>query len=274
MLLQCNFKSWALGHDTNIIVILPSDSAAMFKRSHQTQGKYPVLYLLHGGGDDGSAWLRQTAVERYASEHQVAVVLPYCENKNYRTTHLSFPGIPWDSDKTEDFEAFFATELPDWLSANFPISTAPEHSYLAGLSMGGYGTAFHGFTRPDDFAAVGLFSPFVFNGRMFAAKRSEMSKEELVAELLPDLTEPVKAIAARGGKFPKVMIMNGTKDVTEFAPLYAELLEQCGAEVTSDFTSYEYAHEWPFWDICVKKFLEWIPRCDDYANYEPPRWGF
>ena len=173
----------------------------------------------------------------------------------------------------EDFEAFFATELPDWLSANFPISTAPEHSYLAGLSMGGYGTAFHAFTRPDDYAAVGLFSPFVFNGSMFAAKRSEMSKEELTAELLPDLTEPVKAIAARGGTFPKVMMMNGTKDVREFAPLFAELLEQCGAEVTSDFTSYEYGHEWPFWDICAKKFLEWIPRTDDYANYEPPRWG-
>ena len=274
MLMQCNFSSWSLGHAASVIIILPSDTTASFTHEHKVEGKFPVLYLLHGGGDDGSAWLRQTAIERYANEHHVAVVLPYCENKNYRTVKLTFPGIPWDSDKIEDFEAFFATELPQWLSANFPISTRPEHSYIAGLSMGGYGAAFHAFTRPQDYAAVGLFSPFVFNGKMFAAKRSEMSKDELAANLLPDLTGPVKEIAARGGKFPKVLMMNGTKDVREFAPLFAELLERCGAEVTSDFTTYEYAHEWPFWDICAKTFLDWIPRCDDYANFKMPEFHF
>lgn len=270
MLLQCNFNSWALGHATNVIVILPSDAGAIFTRSHRSEGKYPVLYLLHGGFDDGSSWQRQTAIERYATERRVAVVLPTCENKCYRQVKLSFPGMAWEADKTEDYEAFLAQELPDWLSANFPISTDPAHSYIAGLSMGGYGAAFHAFTRPQDYAAVGLFSPYLFNGRMFdAALRQSMTEDQLVEELIPDLVEPVKAIAAAGGRFPKVFMMNGTKDVQEFSPLYARLLRESGAEVTSDFTTYAYGHEWPFWDICAKQFLDWIPRTDDYAGFAP-----
>ena len=30
----------------------------------------------------------------------------------------------------------------------------------------------------------------------------------------------------------------------------------------------EYAHEWPFWDMEIKKFLDFIPRTDYYAGLE------
>lgn len=269
MLLQCCFDSWALGHAVRATVILPSDVGAGMRKTHQCEGRFPVLYLLHGGGGDDSSWLRFTSIERYASERRIAVVLPSCPDLCYRLAEISFPGMAWEEDKTEDFETFIARELPDWAGANFPISTERKDSFIAGLSLGAYGAAYHGFTHPEHYTAVGLFSPYLLSRRAFdPAFRSSRSPEALMDELIPDLVLPVRAIAAQGGAFPKVFMMNGTKDVRELAPLYAQLLRQSGAEVTADFTSYDYGHEWAMWDLSVKAFLDWLPRSDAFAPAE------
>ena len=42
-------------------------------------------------------------------------------------------------------------------------------------------------------------------------------------------------------------------------------LRQAGAEVTADFTSYDYGHEWAMWDLSVRAFLDWLPRSDAFA---------
>ncbi len=257
MLLQCYFESWALHHAVNAMVILPTDCGG--KATHRVEKKLPVVYLLHGGGGDYSHWLRMTSVERYANERGVAVVLPSCVDMCYRTAGVTFPGMAWEADKVEDYETFISRELPDWAAANFPISTAPEDSAIAGLSLGGYGAAYHGFTHPERYAAVGLFSPYLFHPRMFdPALRQSMSREELEAQLIPDLVEPVKKIAAEGGRFPRVMLLNGSRDVRELTPVYADLLRRCGAEVTTDFDSCDLGHEWAFWDLCAKRFLDWL----------------
>ena len=38
--------------------------------------EFPVLYLLHGKTDDHSIWQRRTTVERYASDQNLAIVMP------------------------------------------------------------------------------------------------------------------------------------------------------------------------------------------------------
>ena len=44
-----------------------------------------------------------------------------------------------------------------------------------------------------------------------------------------------------------------------------EVMDELGVDVTYDEME-GYGHEWPFWDIQIQKFLEWIPRTDAYAN--------
>ena len=51
-------------------------------------------------------------------------------------------------------------------------------------------------------------------------------------------------------------MMNGTEDVCEFSLLYAELLQENGAEVITDFDTYELGHEWDMWEICIREFLK------------------
>lgn len=42
----------------------------------------------------------------------------------------------------------------------------------------------------------------------------------------------------------------------EFSLLYAELLQENGAEVITDFDTYELGHEWDMWEICIREFLK------------------
>ncbi|MBQ4288778.1 MAG: hypothetical protein II749_02310 [Clostridia bacterium] len=46
----------------------------------------------------------------------------------------------------DKFFRFISEELPEFVRMMFPISERPEDTYLAGLSMGGFGTLLHGVT--------------------------------------------------------------------------------------------------------------------------------
>ena len=76
--MHCNFFSYALGHGADLTITLPGvspcdmDDPALL--THQMPEKFPVLYLLHGHGNDYLSWERFTCVSRYAEEYRIAVV--------------------------------------------------------------------------------------------------------------------------------------------------------------------------------------------------------
>lgn len=244
MFIQMDFPSQSLGYPTKVDIVLPNGRA---------EQKYPVLYLLHGG--DGAPWVRHTAVERYAEEAGLAVVMPYSRNTCWRKAVISYPGMQLEPEKVEDFEGFLMQELPELIGSVFPISRRAEDTYIVGLSLGGYGAAYYGSMYPERFCEVGVFSGYVLNYKMFQADRSRLSREELRENLIPDLREPVEAAGKAGRKLPIFFLMNGTKDVREFMPAYAELLEENGAEVVADFDTYEYGHEWAMWEVSIREFI-------------------
>ena len=98
--IQCNFFSYSLGYPVDIQVVLPSFTSCNLSQphTHRLPGKFPVLYLLHGYGNDYQAWLRYTSVERYAEEHRIAVVTFSCHNKAYQNAPVerkrSTQGLP------------------------------------------------------------------------------------------------------------------------------------------------------------------------------------
>ena len=152
----CNFISYTLRRTVDITVVVPSptipDSMGMTgdgKPSHTPKEKYPVLYLLHGMGNNHATWTGYTNVELFAEERQIAVVNLSAENKSY----VNLAG--------DDFFTFVSEELPDFVCGMFPISREPEHTYIAGLSMGGYGTLVHALNHPERFRAFGAFSAAV-----------------------------------------------------------------------------------------------------------------
>ena len=141
----CNFISYTLKRTVDITVVVPSptipESMGMGGGtcSHTPKDKYPVLYLLHGMGNNHATWTGYTNVELFAEERQIAIVNLSAENKSY----VKLGG--------DDFFTFVSEEVPDFVCGMFPVSREPEHTYIAGLSMGGYGTLVHALNRPERF---------------------------------------------------------------------------------------------------------------------------
>ena len=73
-----HFSSTALGIQTTAYVLMPEMNVM------KTQKKpLPVLYLLHGLSDDHTMWMRQTALEQYAKDYRVCIVMPAVNRSFY-----------------------------------------------------------------------------------------------------------------------------------------------------------------------------------------------
>ena len=260
----CNVISYTLGRTVDITVVIPTptfpDSLGMtgVTPKHTPSAPYPVLYLLHGGGNNHATWTGYANVEFYAEERNIAVVMPSGENKFY---------VDWPSDK---FFAFISEELPDFVTGMFPVSKRPEDTYIAGLSMGGFGTVVHALNFPERFCAFGPISSS-FQLINPAALVGTMEPNNLSAYVMGD-PDPrfdtftlAEKIAAEGKKFPKCYLACGKKDfLYEASVKFRDRLIELGCDVTWDETE-EHGHEWRFWNLEIERFLDWLPRTDPYA---------
>ncbi len=248
---ECNMISYVLRHSVDLTVVVPTlcyqaitDYANGKKPNHKPEHKYPVLYLLHGHGNDHATWTSYTNIEFFAEEHQIAVVMFSAENKAY----INHPS-------GDNFFDFISVELPEFIKAMFPISERPEDTYIAGLSMGGYGTLVHALNFPERFCAFGAFSAGI---RPRAAEDGGIDPRF-------DPYQAAKKAAGEGKTFPKAYLACGTRDgLYQSNVEFREELKRLGADVTWDEEDYD--HEWRFWNLEVERFLNWIPRTDPYAG--------
>ena len=146
-LLRCDFFSETLGLSTSMTVILPQQTSGQIGMTGATAAEIPVLYLLHGLSDDDTIWSRRTSIERYVAPLGLAVVMPQVHQSFYSD---EVHGLP--------FWTFLTEELPALVSGFFHVSTRREDTFVAGLSMGGYGAMKWALRQPDRFAAAASLS--------------------------------------------------------------------------------------------------------------------
>ncbi len=268
-LITCNFISYTLKRAMNVHVILPgltSTECEGKNPTHKPRHKYPVLYLLHGYWNDYSGWERYTSIERYAEERQIAVVTFSGENNFYIDLNNIKEQGPVQGIFEPDYETFVVKELPDFVTNTFPISKKPADTYIAGLSMGGFGAMVNGFGHPDRYRAVGSFSPLPSH------RRDDYRSGDKTPAYLKKI-EPLELIlkAQKRGKLPALYYAYGAKDfLFDMQEWFREELEKHEVPFTLEVLP-EYGHEWAFWDMQVKKFLDWIPRTDEYYLEAPLR---
>ncbi len=258
----CNFISYTLTRTVDITVIIPSvtipESMGMGvpegqKARHQKADKFPVLYLLHGMGNNHAQWTGYTNVELFAEEQNIAVVMMSAENKSY---------VNFDSDKFFDF---VSEERPDFVKGMFPISDRPEDTYIAGLSMGGFGTLVHALSHPERFAAFGAFSAAV-HLNPYSLAGGDINVAAHPIDPKNDPLTLLKEDVAAGKKLPKMYVACGENDfLYETNKDFVEEIKALGCDVDVDFVP-GYTHEWRFWNLEIEKFLKWLPRTDAYAN--------
>lgn len=252
---ECNVISYVLQRAVDITVVIPSvtipESLAGpdAPPSHIIKEKYPVLYLLHGMGNNHATWCGYSNIEMFAEERRIAVVMISGENKFYHTV----PG-------GDDYYRFIEEELPEFITNMFPISPLPEHTYIAGLSMGGAGALMHGIGNPDKYCAIGAFSAAIHEDK------NEWGVPDSNEWGLPDPRKAVDQAIEEGKKIPKIYSACGENDTLYQDNLsFKEYLSEKDVEITWVPVA-GFGHEWRFWNEQAEAFLDWIPRTDGYAG--------
>lgn len=122
-------------------ILLPADYADSDKR-------YPVVYLFHGGGQDHTAFMARSFFPAVARKQEAIFVMPAAD-RNYSAL---------SADGQARFNTYVATELVDYIDANYRTIASPQSRAIAGISMGGRVATMTALQHPQRFGIVGAFS--------------------------------------------------------------------------------------------------------------------
>lgn len=257
--LQLQTYSAVLGITVSVNIILPERREG-YDAGHPAvpRGGFPTLWLLHGLSDDHTAWMRQTSIERYAVERGVAVIMPAI-NRSFYTDMVAGP----------QYATFLRQELSHTLGAWLPLARDRARTFVAGLSMGGYGAFHWALSEPHRFAAAASLSGALdMVSRVGLAERENPDHfAELERAFGPaasvrggpaDLSALATRAAGSGVNLPRLLQICGTEDF-----LYADNLRfrDHASKLDLDLT-YEQgpgAHTWSYWDAQIQRVLAWLP---------------
>lgn len=251
-LFQIDFYSEVLQMCTNMQVLLPQNVSRHGFRG-ETEAGYPSLLLLHGMYDDCTAWTRRTAIERYVDTTPLAVIMP--------SAHLSFYSDMYHGGK---YETYFREELPKIIHEFFPqISQRREDTYIAGLSMGGFGAVKLALRSPERYSkAVSLSGPLDL---VMQAQYVEMndfwhnlfgSVEELKGSV-NDIPALAAETAKTAAQLPEFYLWCGKDDsLFPISRSGEDALRALGYSVESH--TGDGAHTWDCWDREIARAIPWL----------------
>lgn len=256
MILNCKYNSPVLSRNTQVNIIVPTPT-----EEGQAIGKdMKVLYLLHGMHGDADSWLLYSNISRYAQDAGIVVVMPSVNNSFYQ-----------DMAHGERFFTYVTKELPEYIQSIFPVSKKREDTFVAGLSMGGYGAYYVALSCPEKYAAAASLS-----GAVDVAFRATPIPQgggqgmpipafltDCFGDLrsLPGSDKDVVALwekARDKGCLPRLYQSCGTADfLYGMNTAFHEKLTQMGADITWREIP-GYAHVWELWDQEIPRVIKWM----------------
>ena len=135
-----NVPSAAMKRNVTCSVMLPSSYAV-------GSATYPVVYMLHGSGNDNTTYSSASEIQRLVDSYGFIAVCPK-------------DGTDWWLDAPNDpsirYETFVSSELVAYVDANYRTVADRTRRMIAGHSMGGHGAGFIGLRHKDVFGTVGI----------------------------------------------------------------------------------------------------------------------
>ncbi len=245
-----DFFSDVLGIGTSVSVVWPQHTEHQIGVSGGADvgaGDVPVLYLLHGLSDDHTAWIRNTSLERYAVARGVAVVMPAVNRSFYA-----------DEVNGQRYWTFLTEELPRVVQSTFRVSQQREDTFVAGLSMGGYGAVKWALRAPDRFAAAASLSGALDIDRLRQSPDTQDIYERAFGGT-PGMDDDVFALLGSAGRSaPRLYLSCGTDDsLLAENHRFAELAAARGVDLTVNWP--DGGHDWALWDGEIQRVLDWLP---------------
>lgn len=211
----------------------------------------PAMYLLHGLYGSEQDWFQYTRVMLWARAKGLAVFCPAGENGFYVN----------QADTGEAYMRYVGEELPAFTRRLFPLSSRREDTFIAGLSMGGYGALNAGLTYPETFGKVAALSAALRPWkRMDKPQGGCVQRPAYARALFGQDTEPWNTLTlARqcGARAPELWLSCGAQDdLLEENIALVDGLRQAG--IPAYFDQPPGAHNWDFWDREIQRVIDWL----------------
>ncbi len=251
-------KSRILGKDVRYSVLLPAGYTSSSRR-------YPVLYLLHGLGDDETGWTQMGEVEKIVEQTAAApmiIIMPGAGKTWYMNS----------ANKSIRYEDFISQELIAHVDSLY--RTRPEKTFraIAGLSMGGYGTLLLAMKHAELFSSAAALSAAVFTNEEIVAMKPEDYQRRFSLMMPTQLTgkqrlsehyqafsifslvekQPLTAL-----KSVRYYIDCGDDDhlIKANMALHSALLDK---GIAHEFRVHDGGHTWSYWREALPKVLAFV----------------
>ena len=151
---KIHYDSTVIGETREAYVYTPN--------GYTTDKTYPVLYLIHGIGCNGSQWVSMqlnAILSNLIVKDNVAPFVAVCPSvipPADKRTDVTLS--PENIQAFTDFDAEFTTDLQPYIQSHYSVSTDRKETALCGLSMGGMEALSLGFSHLDLFDYIGSFS--------------------------------------------------------------------------------------------------------------------
>jgi S-formylglutathione hydrolase FrmB len=252
-----SMKSKILNMDRKFAIYLPPDYET-------SQRSYPVLYLLHGAGDDQTGWVQFGEVLHIADEAintgtatAMIIVMPDA-NTGQR-------GYVNDIKGTWRYEDFFFQEFMPFIEKTYRIKGEKRYRAISGLSMGGEGTFIYALHHPELFSSACPLS----------AATGPRSIEELKNYRLWGTAEGITD-ADKKEYFTKYSVLSLIDSIPDNQKKAVRWYIDCGdddflyegnclvhiamrkKEIPHEFRIRDGVHSWTYWRTALPTVLEFV----------------
>jgi enterochelin esterase-like enzyme len=251
-----SLPSKILNMERKYALYLPPD----YETSSRT---YPVLYLLHGGGDDQTGWIQFGEVLHIADKAiregkatPMIIVMP-----DANTTRRGYAN---NATATWLYEDFFFKELMPFVEKKYRIRTEKRFRAVAGLSMGGGGTFTYALHHPELFSSACPLSaatgPLNLDAAKTNVRRIDSTATDLQIEAFfndQNVVSLVNKLSDEQKKAVRWYIDCGDDDFLYEGNSLVHIAMR-KREIPHEFRIRNGGHNWTYWREALPEVLEFV----------------
>ncbi len=259
-----SLPSKLLKGDRKYAIYLPPDYET-------SQRSYPVLYLLHGGGDDQTGWVQfgevQNITDKAIAEGKATPMIIVMPDANTgQRGYFNDPKNEWR------YEDFFFDEFMPFIESKYRIKKEKRFRAVAGLSMGGGGSFMYALHHPELFSSACPLSAYIGPLSLAEAKEGfwkdrtkNMTDEEITAYLKKYTALPlIEAMPDDQKKSVRWYIDCGDDDFLFEGNSLAHIAMR-KKEIPHEFRIYDGGHTWTYWRRALPTVLSFVS--DGFHQY-------
>lgn len=228
-----------------------------------SQRNYPVLYLLHGGGDDQTGWIQfgevQNITDKAIAEGTATpmiIVMPDASGPPR--------GYMNNATGTWRYEDYFFQEFMPYVEKTYRIKAEKRYRAISGLSMGGDGSFTYALHHPELFSSACPLSagtgPLTLEDARTRLIRdfpnitdtaiTAYYKRQSVLELINNMPDTLK-------KSVRWYIDCGDDDFLYEGNSLAHIAMR-KKEIPHEFRTRDGGHTWTYWRAALPAVLEFV----------------